>query len=68
MTDFTASFTRKSDMIKAQRWLGRYCILAKAESHHGDNRLHVLVPPKIDGTDLAKRMAAAGFNFAIWPA
>lgn len=58
MTDFTASFARKSDMMKARTWLANRSILAKATD---DNRLIVLVPSKIDGTELAKRMTAAGF-------
>ena len=64
--DFTAQFTRKSDMLKARTWLGKRCILAKADAHHGDNRLHVLVPPKVDGAGLVRNMTDAGFTFAIW--
>jgi hypothetical protein len=33
-----------------------------------DGALHVLVPPKTDGTVLARRMTDAGFKFAVWPA
>lgn len=63
--DFTIRFTRKSDMIKARTWLGRRCILAKAEHHNGDNRLHVLVPPTVDGAGLVRNMEAAGFSFMV---
>lgn len=61
----TVSFTHKSEMRKAFRYLRNCSILSRTDTHRGDNRLHILVPSRSTPAQVADGLAKAGFQFAI---